>query len=162
MRACNQEEVYIWAAFLVKCEVWKMELTERLIHLRKEQGLTQQQLAERLEVSRQAVSRWELGEAAPTMENLRRLSGLYGVPLSHLLDGEEPEKAAPSQEEAPRPLVSGRAVLAGAAIIALAILGAALLSVPASDGPGTVQDMEDVVRSEYVITGEDFDIKPLS
>lgn len=139
-----------------------MGLTERLIHLRKEQGLTQQQLAERLEVSRQAVSRWELGETAPTMENLRRLSGLYGVSLSHLLDGEEPETAAPPQKASPRPLVSSWAVLAGAAIIALAILGAALLSVPASDGPGTVQDMEDVVRSEYVITGEDFDIKPLS
>lgn len=60
-----------------------MELPEKLIIYRKKQGLTQVQLAEKLQVSRQAVSRWEHGTALPSMDSLRRLSQLYGVPLDH-------------------------------------------------------------------------------
>lgn len=63
-----------------------MNLAEKLIYLRKKQGLTQLELAEKLDVSRQAVSRWEVGAAVPGTDNLKVLSSLYGVSLDYLLD----------------------------------------------------------------------------
>lgn len=76
-----------------------MRLPEKLSLLRKEKGLTQSELAERMDVSRQAVSRWEAGESAPSTENLRRLCELYDVPLDELFNGSrrEPEKKTVSQ-----------------------------------------------------------------
>lgn len=74
-----------------------MKLDEKLVRLRKEKGLTQLELAEAMKVSRQAVSRWELGTVMPSTENLRGLSELYGVPIDYLLnDGEGEMKAADS------------------------------------------------------------------
>ena len=63
-----------------------LSLGERLAGLRKARGLSQDQLAELLDVSRQTVSRWEVGEAAPTAENRKKLSQLYAVPLESLTD----------------------------------------------------------------------------
>lgn len=66
-----------------------MTLEEKLIHLRKEKGITQLELAEAVEVSRQAVSKWESGSATPSTEKLLGLSELYGVSVDYLLhDGE--------------------------------------------------------------------------
>ena len=58
-----------------------MELQEKLRCLRKENNISQIELAEELNVSRQTVSRWEAGASIPTTENLMRLSDLYQVPL---------------------------------------------------------------------------------
>ncbi len=66
-----------------------MRLEEKLIHLRKEKGLTQLELAEAVKVSRQAVSKWESGGGIPSTENLRGLSELYGVSVDYLLNEEE-------------------------------------------------------------------------
>ena len=63
-----------------------MKLEEKLTCLRQKKGLSQMELAETLDVSRQAVSKWEMGETRPTTENLKRLSQLYGVPMDTLLD----------------------------------------------------------------------------
>lgn len=63
-----------------------MKLDEKLVHLRKEKGLTQLELAEAVKVSRQAVSKWESGGGMPSTENLRGLSELYGVPVDYLLN----------------------------------------------------------------------------
>lgn len=62
-----------------------MELHEKLIRLRKQKGMSQLELAEALEVSRQAISKWEVGSAVPSTENLRGLSNLYGVSLDYLV-----------------------------------------------------------------------------
>ena len=59
-----------------------MELKEKLVALRKEKGLTQSAVAEKLDVSRQAISRWESGIALPSTDNLKSLSALYGVEYS--------------------------------------------------------------------------------
>lgn len=56
---------------------------EKLILLRKEKRLTQMQVAEEIKVSRQAVSGWETGTVVPSIENLKSLSILYGVPVDH-------------------------------------------------------------------------------
>lgn len=66
-----------------------MKLEEKLVHLRKEKGLTQLELAEAIKVSRQAVSKWESGKAIPSTEKLRGLSELYGVPVDFLFSDRE-------------------------------------------------------------------------
>ena len=63
-----------------------MGINEKLAELRKAKGLTQKELAETLHVSRQAISRWEVGTAAPSLDNLTYLSQLYGVPLDDLVN----------------------------------------------------------------------------
>ena len=63
-----------------------MNLSEKLTYLRKQKRLTQSNLAETLNVSRQAISRWEVGTAVPSTDNLKVLSDLYGVPVDYLLN----------------------------------------------------------------------------
>ena len=63
-----------------------MSLATKLVTLRKEKGLTQMDLAERLNVSRQAISRWEVGAAVPSTDNLKVLGELYGVQVDYLLN----------------------------------------------------------------------------
>lgn len=62
-----------------------MSLAEKLVSLRKQKGFTQMELAERLNISRQAISRWEVGAAVPSTDNLIVLSELYGVSVDYLL-----------------------------------------------------------------------------
>lgn len=66
-----------------------MKLEEKLIVLRKQHGMTQNNVAEKLNVSRQAISRWESGLAVPTIENLKCLSSLYGVSVDILLNEQD-------------------------------------------------------------------------
>jgi len=58
---------------------------EKLIWLRKEHGLSREELANKLNVSRQEVSKWEHGEYLPTTETLMTLSELYDIPLDELV-----------------------------------------------------------------------------
>ena len=69
------------------------ELGARIRTLRKERGLSQEALAQALEVSRQAVTKWEDGSSLPSTANLFALSGFFGVPLAELTG--TPEVAAP-------------------------------------------------------------------
>ena len=69
-----------------------MKLCEKLYELRRAAGLSQEELAERLNVSRQAVSKWENGAAQPELSKLVELSRLYGVSVDELLSLEEAEK----------------------------------------------------------------------
>ena len=65
-----------------------MKLNEKILTLRKKQGLSQEELAEKLNVSRQAVSRWEVGSAQPDATNVLQLSKLFGVTADYLLNDE--------------------------------------------------------------------------
>ena len=77
-----------------------MSLAEKLVALRKQKGLTQMELAERLNVSRQAISRWEVGAAVPNTDNLRVLGDLYGVQVDYLLnDNLEQNHQSPDPED---------------------------------------------------------------
>ena len=62
-----------------------MNTKDILLQLRMQKGLSQEQLAERVFVTRQAVSRWETGETTPNTETLKLLSGLYDVSINTLL-----------------------------------------------------------------------------
>ena len=77
-----------------------MTTGEKIAALRKEQGMSQEALGEKLGLSRQAVSKWEADQAVPTMDNLMELSKLFGVPVDTLLrpDAELMPKAEDSDE----------------------------------------------------------------
>ena len=62
-----------------------IEIANRLAQLRREKGLSQEELASRLGVSRQAVSKWERAEASPDTGNLIALARLYDISLDALL-----------------------------------------------------------------------------
>ena len=85
-----------------------MTTGQKIQTLRKQRGLTQEQLAQRLGISRQAVSRWELDESLPETANLLPLGEVLGVSLDTLLDpaqgleGPAP-KEEPSAPAAPAP-----------------------------------------------------------
>ena len=65
-----------------------MELGEKLQELRKSRGLTQEELAEALYVSRTAVSKWESGRGYPSIDSLKEISSYFGVTLDELLSAE--------------------------------------------------------------------------
>ena len=124
-----------------------MRLEEKLTHLRKREGLTQQKLADALNVSRQAISKWEVGTAVPSTDNLIHLGRLFGVAVDVLvnehmdLDGkpdiniEEPEvPAEPAVAEKKRPVAPSiwkLIVIAVCALLLFTVIGMRLLS----DGP---------------------------
>ena len=62
-----------------------MTFGEKLQYLRKEQNWTQEQLADQIGISRQSLSKWELGAATPDTEHVVRLSRLFGVSTDTLL-----------------------------------------------------------------------------
>ena len=66
-----------------------IEIANRLVKLRKQSGLSQEELADKLGISRQAVSKWERAEASPDTDNLICLAKLYGVSLDDLLNSDE-------------------------------------------------------------------------
>lgn len=66
-----------------------MEFNEKLQELRRSKGLTQEELAGRIYVSRTAVSKWESGRGYPSIDSLRTLSKFFGVTIDELLSGEE-------------------------------------------------------------------------
>ena len=75
-----------------------MEFNNKLYELRKQKGFSQEELANRLNVSRQTISKWEVGESTPDMEKLVAISDLFEVSLDELVNGEEPKLAEPSEQ----------------------------------------------------------------
>lgn len=73
-----------------------MDFNNRLYQLRKQKGLSQEELANRLNVSRQTVSKWEVGDSTPDMEKLIAISDLFDVSLDKLVMGKEDEPQAPT------------------------------------------------------------------
>ena len=65
-----------------------MTFSEKLKEARKNAGLSQEQLAEKLCVSRQAVTKWETGKGMPDIENIKAVSGLLNVSIDYLLSDE--------------------------------------------------------------------------
>lgn len=82
-----------------------MHLSENIMQLRKAAGLSQEQLAEQIGVSRQTVSKWETGQSAPELEKLLALSRIFGVSTDTLL-GNTPQEEDPSTLPASPPMES--------------------------------------------------------
>lgn len=68
-----------------------MNFNNRLYRLRKQKGFSQEELANRLNVSRQTISKWEVGDSTPDMEKLIAISDLFNVSLDNLITGKEDE-----------------------------------------------------------------------
>ncbi|MBQ6836248.1 MAG: helix-turn-helix transcriptional regulator [Clostridia bacterium] len=66
-----------------------MDFNEKLQKLRKDKGITQEELAEILFVSRTAVSKWETGRGYPNLESLKAIAGFFNVSIDDLLSGDE-------------------------------------------------------------------------
>ena len=66
-----------------------MELHEKLQQLRKQKGLTQEELAEKLYVSRTAISKWESGRGYPSIDSLKMIAQFFSVSIDALLSGDE-------------------------------------------------------------------------
>ena len=77
-----------------------MTLPEKLYYLRRKQGLSQEGLAEKLDCSRQAISKWENGTTMPDAVMLQKYSELFGVSIDYLVkeDIEEPTNQQPAEK----------------------------------------------------------------
>ena len=75
-----------------------MDFSERLLTLRKEMGLTQEQLAEKMNVSRQSISKWESGQAVPELEKIIALSTIFDVTTDYLLKPSEVDELSVKTE----------------------------------------------------------------
>lgn len=66
-----------------------MKFNEKLIELRKKEGLSQEELGYKLNVTRQTVSKWELGQTTPEMDKLSEIANIFGVSVDNLLNEQE-------------------------------------------------------------------------
>lgn len=130
-----------------------MELNEKLVALRKKKGLSQAELAEAINVSRQAISRWEVGTAIPSADNLMWLSKFYVVSMDELMgvatDGEqrvsEEEKVADIKKGSSQRLL----VIVCVLILSVAIVIWAIFSVFQRSEKGTV-DLDELDSETYL------------
>ena len=82
-----------------------MTLADKIIELRKKKGWSQEELAEKLDVSRQSVSKWESGQSLPDMNRIIALSDLFGVSVDTLVrDEPRASEEEPRAEESEKPL----------------------------------------------------------
>ena len=110
-----------------------MLISHNVAVYRKRAGMSQEDLAERLHVSRQTISKWETGQSAPDPETVVQLARLFGITTDQLLTEETPApfpEAPPSPEEAPPvtkvPLLDAH-VLGRYIFLAVTFLGGILL-----------------------------------
>ena len=83
-----------------------MTLSEKILYCRKRCALSQEALAEKIGVSRQAISKWETGEAAPELSKLALLAKTFGVTADWLISEDNPPESAAqgaSQKQPARP-----------------------------------------------------------
>ena len=115
-----------------------MTLAEKILSLRTERGMSQDDLAEKLEVSRQSVSKWETAQSTPDLDKIIKLADLFGVSVDQLVrDGERPQPPEPSppqtvyverrQELSPLQKLGVVMEASGAALAVIGLMGAPLL-----------------------------------
>ena len=76
-----------------------MEFNKRLQELRKQKGLTQEALAEKLHVSRTAISKWESGRGYPSIDSLKAIAGFFSITVDELLSSDEILKIAEGRQK---------------------------------------------------------------
>lgn len=119
-----------------------MNISEKLVYLRKSRGLSQETLAEKLDVSRQAVSRWENGTALPDTGNILALSKLFNVTADYLLNDEYE-----SDEDLPKVKESNTILHANLTRIAIIVQCACLnVFAQSKNEPGVSRNLEIMIR----------------
>ena len=105
-----------------------MSIAERLQELRKQSGYSQEQVAEMLGLSRQAISKWESGQGKPEIDNIVKLTEIYNVSADYILLGAEkisvpvPEKKELSHEY--KKAIGIIAIIAATAIVTVLFITA--------------------------------------
>ena len=112
-----------------------MEFNEKLQELRKKKGLTQEELAKSLYVSRTAISKWESGRGYPSIESLKAIAAFFSVTVDELLSSDEVLTLA--EEDGKQKKSRARDIMFGALDLCMSLL--LLLPLFASRGEGTVQ-----------------------
>ena len=104
-----------------------MEFNQKLQELRKQKGLTQEELAEAIFVSRTAVSKWESGRGYPSIDSLKAIAGFFSVTVDELLSGEQvltiAEADTKQKEKRYRDLVFGLLDISAALFFFLPLFG---------------------------------------
>ncbi|MDE7082988.1 MAG: helix-turn-helix domain-containing protein [Clostridia bacterium] len=90
-----------------------MNFGEKIVSLRKSNGMTQAELGENLNVTYQAVSKWERGESSPDFATLSKIAKLFGVPITYFEDGEEEAAAVEATEQAVEPAADNAPAMLG-------------------------------------------------
>lgn len=103
-----------------------MPFSEKLINLRKQRDMSQEDLALKIFVSRQAVSRWESGYTLPDAENLLKISRLFNVTIDYLLDNEKDLKVNKSKTEEKNNKIR---IVAGTALAIFGAVGALIMGI---------------------------------
>lgn len=139
-----------------------MVLQQKLKCLRKQMGLSQLELAERLQVSRQAVSGWESGTSKPSTENLKSLGYLYDVSLEYLLcnDDSEPDHVhlKLGKEESTNDIKKKSRGIVLVLIVVGVAMAMVILYAMLSENREEIIPMEDIKGSDMV-TVDDFEIE---
>lgn len=109
-----------------------MNFGQKLIRLRKKQGLSQEELGRRLDVSRQTVSKWEAGASYPDFERLILLADFFGISLDELVRGEQKNRRAGENIQLPADIyLKGKKVISSS-VKFLSIFGWVMLGLMAA------------------------------
>ena len=101
-----------------------MKFNEKLIKLRKEKALSQEELGEKLNVTRQTVSKWELGQTTPDMDKLIEMAKLFNVTTDELLkETDEEQEQTIYTKENNNTSKKNTAIVVGLIILLLVIVG---------------------------------------
>ncbi len=137
-----------------------MSIAKRMKRVRTERGISQEKLAEQLNVSRQTVSKWENGLAVPSGDNLNQLGKALGVSVDFLLNGERALSAPAEETPAPQPGRRRLPALLAALLLAGGVLIGALLFVEWSQRPIPESELQSEVIDPSTI-GEGMPLLPL-
>lgn len=132
-----------------------MTLGQRISAYRRSLGISQEELGARLGVSRQAVSKWETGAAAPDMENLLALARVFGVSVAELTATPEPptpEEATPEPKPAPRPRRRGGWLPLVVVLVLLVFMTGTLIVLGLRSTAGQISDIPEPVDTEFYLT----------
>ena len=131
-----------------------MEFNEKLQELRKRKGLTQEELAEFLYVSRTAISKWESGRGFPNIESLKAISTFFSVSLDELLSGEEilaiAENDNKQKERTLRDLIFGLLDCGIALLLFLPFFGQEANGVIKSVSLLSLSDIQPYLKTAYI------------
>lgn len=127
-----------------------MTLAEKILQLRTGQNLSQGDLAERLEVSRQSVSKWETGQSVPDLDKIIKLADLFGISVDELVREEaqpklEPEPPIPEPQVIYVEKLSGRTPAQITGIILMVLGGLSLILGLMSNGMGILIGLAAVI-----------------
>ena len=113
----------------MQMEVMNMDISERLQELRKKEGYSQEQVAEMLGLSRQAISKWESGQGKPEIDNIIKLTEIYHVSADYILTGREKEETDPAPQKKElsheyKKAIASVIVIAGTALVTVLFITA--------------------------------------